>query len=247
MSEFVFNSEIYNRDLLIIAFGGCNKQGKLAGIQPFEFVNTLSKYFPHCDKRFYRDLQMSHYHRGLKDISLNIEDTVTYLEPIVKNYKRTVFIGNSAGGYAAILFGSLLNATSVFAFFPQTKIRFTPNSSEYHRDLIKFINKTTKYHLFGNTKIKAGAHGFHHIDRLKEFPNVRITNNASSVKHLRDSGQLEKILKNFDEPPLKCQSPTCYLYFDNSKIKWLPQSHCCGVCLKTNGNGKHGPCCKGHL
>ena len=40
----------------------------------------------------------------------------------VKRYKKTVSVGASAGGYAAILFGNLLNFSKVIAFNPQTAI-----------------------------------------------------------------------------------------------------------------------------
>ena len=193
ISEYVFNSETSNRDLLIVTFGGCNKEGSIATIPPFEFVNTLSKYFPNSDKRFYRDLNLASYNRGLKGISSNIDETVSYLEPIVKTYKKVVFIGNSSGGYAAILFGSLLNIYSVIAFFPQTIVGKPPHSKQYH-NLLNYVNKLTKYHLFGNPKITKGIHSFEHLERLRGPPNIFIKESVN-VKKLRDSGELEKILK----------------------------------------------------
>jgi esterase/lipase len=47
-----------------------------------------------------------------------------YLEGIIKinKYDNICFIGNSMGGYAAILFGTLLNIDNIISFAPQTFI-----------------------------------------------------------------------------------------------------------------------------
>ena len=86
------------------------------------------------------------------------------------NAKKVVFLGNSAGGYAAILFGVLLQVDSVYAFSPPTLLRkkdclmvstvsekVTPESWEIIEkaetsDLCSFLKKNnsdhTKIHIF---------------------------------------------------------------------------------------------------
>jgi predicted esterase YcpF (UPF0227 family) len=102
-------------DTLIISFGGMAHQFGL--IPPFEFMNFLNTHFKDVD--MYR----KHYHKGINGISIDIDSTVNYLKDQVQKYKNVIFIGVSSGGYAAILFGSLVKVTKVIAFAPQTIVR----------------------------------------------------------------------------------------------------------------------------
>jgi hypothetical protein len=104
-------------DTLLIAFAGIN--GAL-GIFPFEFFN-ITKGF-NINKIFIRDFGQSWHHTGMIDVSCNIEGTARYLQDFIKKqgYKKVVCLGNSMGGYAAIVIGTLINADCVHAFAPQT-------------------------------------------------------------------------------------------------------------------------------
>ena len=123
---------------------------------------------------------------------------MSYLKNEIKNYKNVIFIGSSSGGYAAILFGSLLNVTSVLAFIPQTILRNT-NRDEKYRDLNKIINETTKYYVYGDLSI-SDEHNVHHIshcDRISHHLNVYVTKKLKlKLKEMRDNGELFVILNN---------------------------------------------------
>jgi esterase/lipase len=84
-------------------------------------LNFLKKNFAECDKYFYIDTKINRYHLWLEGLTTNIDDTVEYLKKIISSYKYVNFIGVSAGGYVAILFGSLLNVTNVIAFIAPTQ------------------------------------------------------------------------------------------------------------------------------
>lgn len=116
----------------------------------FDFYNFLPDTFKNVDLHFYGDLDQYCYHKGIRGISNDIESTVKYLrEKICNRYKKVIFIGLSGGGYAAILFGSLLNIDHVVAFYPLTLLiekRLAYNSK--YKDVLPYINKTTQYHLF---------------------------------------------------------------------------------------------------
>lgn len=102
---------------LLVSFGGI-KQG--LGIPVFEFFNSIAD-IP-CDKIFLRDFNQAWYQKGV-DAELNHIDKITvYLKETIekKGYENVCFLGNSMGGYAAILFGTLLNVNTVIAFAPQT-------------------------------------------------------------------------------------------------------------------------------
>ena len=94
----------------------------MGGIPPFEFLNYLSSIYKNThDLLFHIDKNQCHYHRGLDGITKNIDETILYLNNMIQHYEKVIFIGVSAGGYAAILFGSLCkNVHHVIGFIPQT-------------------------------------------------------------------------------------------------------------------------------
>lgn len=129
--KFKFKSDIKNPLLpvvfdlskrnkpLIIAFGGM--AGALE-IPPFEFFNLTKKL--KVNRIYLRDFSQTWYHSGILGESGNIEDRAIYLANKIKNSEanKVVLFGNSMGGYAAILFGILINADIVHAFVPQTSL-----------------------------------------------------------------------------------------------------------------------------
>jgi hypothetical protein len=190
--------ETYGQDTikthLFVVFGGLNK--KALGIPPFEFLNSLTSWFPRIDKKFYIDIHQCWYQKGIHGFSTNVEETVVYLKKVIKPYKRVVFIGTSAGGYAAILFGSLLNVDKVVAFVPQTIVK---NHSAKFNDLKKVINKQTSYHVYGDSSVTDvnDLHHISHVNNLREFSNVRLSfKNGVNLKEMRHNGELQHFLKS---------------------------------------------------
>ena len=97
-SEYkIFN----NNNKLIVCFGGMGLQ--MGKILPFEFLNYLSSIYSDCDLLFYIDKNKCWYDKGIYDITNNIDDTVLYLNNIIKdgNYEKVIFMGASSGGYAS--------------------------------------------------------------------------------------------------------------------------------------------------
>ena len=180
----------HSNDLLIVSFSGHGK--KMGGIPPFEFLNFLKKNFPNTDKQFYIDIYSACYSKGIGGISTNIEETVTHLSQQIKGYKKVVFIGSSGGGYAAILFGSLLNVATVITFIPTTIVRRTHVDPKY-KNLRSFINNTTMYHLYGDVQI-TDIMDCHHISHCKNVEIGKNTivykKNGINLKNMRDSGEL---------------------------------------------------------
>lgn len=108
-----------NRSNLYIFFGGI-----AAGINmpPFEFYNS-AKIIDE-NKIFIRDFSQSWYQNGLSKISKDIDSTVNFLKLQIKTIKphKIFFVGNSMGGYAAIMFAQLIGKGEAIAFAPQTFI-----------------------------------------------------------------------------------------------------------------------------
>jgi hypothetical protein len=107
---------------LLTVFGGLNRQ--VGGVPPFEFMR-LTGGVP-VKRLFVRDPRQAWYHRGLPGIGDDLDAVARHLAARpYGGYERLVAVGNSAGGYAALLFGSLLDADCVLAFAPQTTIDLT--------------------------------------------------------------------------------------------------------------------------
>ena len=180
---------------LIVSFSG---QGNGMGTLPqFEFVNFLQKYFPDYEKHFYLDTHSVWYHKGIEGISTTISETVTYLYKQIQNFTEVTFIGSSAGGYAAILFGSLLGIQTVIAFKPQT--RLARGLDKNYCDVKPYMNPGTTYYIYGDITVKKENDPLHHIshcNHINRGKNVHLcTDYVVDLRTMRDKGELEKIMK----------------------------------------------------
>jgi len=74
------------------------------------------------DRIVLRDLDSAWHHRGIRGISNDIFGTIAFLKARIseKKYSRIVCVGIFAGGYAALLVGTSINADEVLAFSPHT-------------------------------------------------------------------------------------------------------------------------------
>lgn len=136
--------EISGHSTIFVLFSGLG-----VGNKPptFIFSKFLSRY-PRIDKLFLRDLGGQWYLSGLGPISCNVEQTAQYIQEKTRDYKRTVFIGCSAGGMAAILYGELLRADKVLAFAPQTVLSEEKeteyNDNRWHESILQLREAVTE-------------------------------------------------------------------------------------------------------
>jgi pimeloyl-ACP methyl ester carboxylesterase len=199
---------------LYIIFGGKNAG---IGIPPFEFYNA-SKILEE-NKVFVRDFKQSWYHLGLSGISNDIHTTKNHLKQIIERYspQETILIGNSMGGFAAILFASLLSNCHAIAFAPQTFInpikRFKHRDKRWNREILRtYKNTLFRRKYFDLSRLCQDDPNWHadiivsnnhpldlaHARNLLSMPQVSIHEYNFSghriVKELRDRGQLGNIL-----------------------------------------------------
>jgi hypothetical protein len=185
---------INGNKILIVCFGGMALQFGI--IPPFEFLNYLSSIYSNsCDLYFFIDKNQCWYHEGIKDITNNIDETVLYINDIITNgnYEKVLFMGVSAGGYAAILFGSLCNVNHVISFIPQTIL----NNESNYSNLKNIINKNTKYLLYGDKSVRDNkdVHHISHCENLEHFINVKIIKGEKCIlKELRDTGYIRALI-----------------------------------------------------
>jgi len=189
-----------NKNLLIVTFGGISK--KFSGTLPFEFLRFLHSHFPNYDKHFYVDSHQNWYQQGIDGFSNNIEETVQYLKKSIDKYKNVLFIGTSAGGYAAILFGSLLNINTVIAFTPQTILKSIENGvtmDHNYSNLDQFISTRTQYIVYGDPFIldPNDHHTILHCNNISHYDNVKIIKIENlSLTKMRDNGELYTIFND---------------------------------------------------
>ncbi|WP_156290950.1 hypothetical protein [Oceanobacillus salinisoli] len=209
-----------NSKALLIAFGGI--QGGL-GIPVFEFFNIASQ-FP-VKKMFIRDFNQSWYQRGLENTTLkDVNDLYTFLKLKVQETKpeKVIIVGNSAGGFSALLFGNLLEADIVHAFAPQTfidkknrmlnldfrwrkqvkKIYHCNGIKSDYLDLKKVfgknkLNTKTKYNIYYDVTHRLDRT---HSERMRNFKGVTLfkyeDGGHNVVKKMKENGDLLKLLKS---------------------------------------------------
>lgn len=187
---------VNGNEILIVSFSGHALQFGM--IPVYEFYNFLGKHYPQYDKQFYIDNKLKHYHGGIMNLTTSIKDTVEFLRDKIKGYKKVIFMGISSGGYASILFGSLLNVTMVVSFIPQTILK-KPGLNDEYRDLKNHINNITKYKVYGDPNIKneSDCHHISHCNRIKEFENVKVYEvpDCTEMSKIKRSGQLFDIIQ----------------------------------------------------
>ncbi len=102
----------------IFSFGGLNNRPGMP-VKEFFYTLTNAKY----NVVFVKDFAQVWYQQGLKGISGTRSETADFLLETFEDLPRPwIFIGNSAGAYAAIYFGQKINADRVVAFSPQTLV-----------------------------------------------------------------------------------------------------------------------------
>jgi hypothetical protein len=197
---------------LVIAFAGL--KGFLGGFPAFEFRKILSSV--DVKSAFFRDHYAAWYHRGVVDVGPGIDSVVDRLRQLRGEADRVVMVGNSAGGYAALLFGALLGC-EVYAFSPQTfidpELLREAGDNRWDEELAVLLESGCFDPRYGNLaplleksdgrfEIFYGALDaidWKHIEPVRDLERVtvnRIENcDHRVVRHLRDTGWLLSFLR----------------------------------------------------
>jgi pimeloyl-ACP methyl ester carboxylesterase len=199
---------------LYIFFGG---MAGAIGMPPFEFYR-VSGVLP-FSRIFLRDLHQAWYLRGLPSLASDVTGVGEYLANKIttSGAAEVYFVGNSMGGFAALLFCAMLKHGKVIAFAPQTFIskekrrkhgdhRWSQRIAKLHaerraldiQDLHPWISDRfpdIEASLYVST---CDALDVQHADRLAQFRNITIhyipTGGHRVVSALRDRGLLNDIL-----------------------------------------------------
>lgn len=200
---------------LYLFFGGIQ-----AGIviPPFEFYKASEIISE--NKVFFRDFSQSWYHAGLKGLSVDIHTTAKYIQALIDDIKpeKLFFVGNSMGGYAALLFSTILGVGEAIAFAPQTFIsadlRKRYNDVRWQLQIEETLALPTIYKdaldlkkmlLNSNSENKKSIYvardselDFAHAQHVRSCPGVTVfefeKGGHSLVRGLRESGALPEIM-----------------------------------------------------
>ncbi len=94
--------------------------------------------FPKAKKHiFIRDIHKQWYLSGINDTLDNPKKLLDFLRKETEGY-RTITIGSSAGGYGALLFGSMLECERIYAFNAQLNLTVTMQNSNALTDPVLF-------------------------------------------------------------------------------------------------------------
>ena len=203
---------------LLIAFGGM--RGARIGVPAFEF-SMASNEIP-VKRLFVRDLRQAWYHLGTPEYGPTLESVAQGLRALLAEHEvdRLVVTGNSAGGYASLVFGTLLGAHTVLCFAPQTVLELgalaaigdhrwdaqvqaiidADSLDERWVDLREALPRErhtdTRYQIYFDDTLAVDRL---HAERLREVEDVHLYRFGKGehglVRALRQAGALERLLR----------------------------------------------------
>ncbi|MFZ4702008.1 MAG: hypothetical protein ACOYMG_18335 [Candidatus Methylumidiphilus sp.] len=201
---------------LFLFFGGL--VGSI-GMFPFEFYRS-AQILDHS-KIFFRDIAQAWYQRGLPGIGDDAHAIGDYLQAKIEESgaREIRFVGNSMGGYAALMFCAMVGRGKAITFVPQTFIcpnkrlqlgdhRYQDKVQALHQhlnatDIVDLKSWISERH----PEIEAQVHvsgedplDMLHANELNGFGNIAIHRYEQGGGHdlvqwLRDEGALARILK----------------------------------------------------
>jgi hypothetical protein len=161
-----------NPSVLIVAFTGSAKMLMMPVYEFFDLTKSLG-----YSRILLRDRFNKRYHRGIDRQRPDYPTFLDFLRREIKKLgpKKTIFVGTSAGGYAAIRVGHDLGADYVHAFGAQTglnPVHLRLPDREPPMDLTPFLNdpnSVTTYYLHYCHSYESDRL---HADRIANSPNV---------------------------------------------------------------------------
>lgn len=156
------------------------------------------------------------YLGSMHGIGYNTIHTIAFFKKIIKNYNNIISIGDSMGGYGAMLYGSLLDFNTTIAVAPQTDMNYVVEKLSHIKDfrylrrklknkvkvswskyaeLKKIINTKTQYKVYfeDENTLKDKSlddqimHGMHHYNQIQNFSNVSMFKYESPGTNLIES------------------------------------------------------------
>jgi hypothetical protein len=203
-------------DTLIVAFAGIGPRDRPPS---FSFLNAIGELT--ASKIFVRDPHRAWYHHGVPGLGDSIDAVASALKDLARasGARRIVTVGTSVGGYAALVFGRLLDAEAVLAFSPPTflgwSMRLRYRNARYLRDRLRLSLSGRLDHRYtdlrrllrtpGRSPLAAQAHyaALDRIDagyarRIRDVAGITLVPHPCAghdlVRRLRETGELPSLL-----------------------------------------------------
>ena len=136
---------------------------------------------------FVRDIQKQWYLGGINETIGSIEKLYEFLLRETDGYK-TVTLGSSAGGYAAVLFGAQLNASKILTFNGQFEIESLLYSSKVERNPLLFEYANTQTFRYYDLKRVVTL-----SNKIFYFLSLNSLWDIAQFRHIKGFGQLNVI------------------------------------------------------
>ena len=204
---------------VLVSFGGLSNG---TDDPPFEFVRQTGDLGVH--RVFVRDLGQCWYQQGLPGTADGVVDAAAALTRVIDELgpSRRVFVGNSSGAFAAILFGVLAGADEVAAFGPlasvtrvgrlrshdrrwpaQIRAARHAGADPSHLDLVRLLRSTPHPGRITVHYGSADPRDTRSARRLGAVPGVEVVSHPGGhlfIRKLRDAGTLQPILDSALHP-----------------------------------------------
>lgn len=202
-------------EVAFVIFGGIAEG---IGVPPFEFRRMMAE-IP-VSTLYVRDVAQAWYHLGVDDGDRSLDGAAEHIATVLERIgaRRTVFIGNSMGGFAAILLGQKLKADKIIAFAPQTYVDFATRlrtlDFRWSRQIARMYRQrglwcptyNLRAYLRGSPLVAPASIYFgtgsrldsRHARELEGVPNITLFEQQGAghdmVKSLKASGELHRML-----------------------------------------------------
>lgn len=200
--------------VVLVAFGGLYMR---VGVADYEFY-VVTQDLP-AGLIFLRDRSRRIYHNGLPELGRTFPEMAEGLRRLIGD-RRWVAVGNSGGGYAALLFGALAGADEVHAFAPVTfldskkrrrykddrfaldidRINADPDVQHEYLDVKPWMKRPvrpTRFHVY---YAEAYDKDRLHAQRLKRIRRTTLHPSSGTghgvIRQFVISGELKRILRN---------------------------------------------------
>lgn len=214
-------------DTAVVSFSGLTNLNTRK-TAPFNFVRSVHRY--PVNKIYLRDVHSCWYQLGTYGYG-SVQALSYELKRMLKKLgtQHSIFVGNSAGGFAALLFGFLCEADHIVAISPQTdlslalrqhadkKMVYTYNPNTMSRannsQYFKASNFSKKYR--GRLDIHYAGQSLPDVQHAGELVNIANYyrynyNKHDLVKHLKNTKLLNRILRNAVTKNYTCNYPQIY-------------------------------------
>lgn len=142
---------------------------QIIGKDKYEWYRTRINYG--TKHIFIRDIKKKHYLCGINSSLDSIEKVIGFLKEETEGY-RIITVGSSSGGFAAVLFGQVLNAERIYCFNSQFvldsyyswMLKEIAEPAKKYSDLRNFLKTPSRIFYFHSNKSLADMRQFKYVE-----------------------------------------------------------------------------------